>query len=260
MSFLNIEWFPLDYIQASVIANEVGYELIDRLKWLTIKPKLIVDMGCGPGTLTSQLKKNYPDAEVLGIDLSSSMLKYAKEVSQNKFSLIQANAQNSPLRDQTVDLIFANFLLPWHIDFKSLLREWRRLLHPEGVMLLTTLGIDTLKEYQIFAEMVPGRMDMHDLGDALIQTGFAEPVLDVNHYSINYREKTLLIKELKASGMWCTEEKKAAAIDFKLMPVNYEVIFAHAFAPENQSLSEKNDGGDATFPLSHLRRSLPRRC
>ena len=85
-----------------------------------------------------------------------------------------ADAEKLPLRNQTVDLIFANFLLPWHNDFTVLLREWKRVLRPDGLLMLTALGPDTLREWRgTFAEAhLPLLVDMHDIGDVLLQEGF----------------------------------------------------------------------------------------
>ena len=47
---------------------------------------------------------------------------------------------------------------------------------------------------------------MHDLGDALVRSGFAEPVLDVERYTLSYADVRRLAADLKAKGVEFTRE------------------------------------------------------
>lgn len=257
-----IKWSPSDYASASVIAREAGTEMLARLDWMTLQPKTIVDMGCGTGEMSAGLRKRYPDAHVLALDMSEEMIQYTKEQDKEILSLC-ADALKLPFKNQSVDLIFANFLLPWHPDTKSLLREWRRVLHPDGLLMFTVLGLDTMREWREIMgpeQCVPQLMDMHDVGDLLLSEGFAEPVLDVDYYTTKYQEKKRLTEELCASGM----------IDFSISPlpsyvemplleggfcVTYEIIYAHAFAPST-SHSMTDDEGVTKISLKSLRQML----
>jgi malonyl-CoA O-methyltransferase len=119
--FNNIVWSPVDYAKASVVARTAGEALLSRLKWMTIQPKLILDVGCGTGEMLSHLHTIYPDATVIAIDHSLDMIAYAN--AQATASCLCAEAENLPLPAQSADLILANFLIPWSPDFKKLLSE-----------------------------------------------------------------------------------------------------------------------------------------
>ena len=65
-----------------------------------------------------------------------------------------------------------------------------RLLRPGGLLLFTTFGPDTLKELRAAWQAADGGVhvhdfiDMHDLGDALVHQGFAEPVVDTERFAV----------------------------------------------------------------------------
>lgn len=243
-----------------MVAREIGDEMVQRLDLMTLNPKIILDLGCGTGEMSVKLQKRYPNAQILALDLSQTMIEYAKSYSSLS-SCICADAQSLPLRNQTVDLIFANFLVPWTRYTEQLLCECRRVLNPDGLLMFTALGPDTLIEWRsIFAEnAIPKQVDMHDFGDLLLKEGFLDPVLEVSHYTVTYRDREKLIKELYDSGML------AEPVSLDLInsaedgtwSVTYEIVYAHAFGPTNLGqdtfLAQE---GLVKVPLTHLRKTI----
>jgi malonyl-CoA O-methyltransferase len=238
----------LDYLEASVIAKEALEELLSRLNWMAIKPSVILDIGCGMAEGAGRLREHYPDATVIALDCSFAMLEKAQYSHR-----ICANGETLPLPDQSVNFIFANMLLPWHRDHQALLREWRRVLRPDGLLLFSALGVDTLRELQSLVDPhhMPVLQDMHDVGDGLLAAGFSDPVLDVNYYTTTYRSKDKLAFELHASGMLAVELTEAEKEKIQ-SDVTYEVIYAHAFAPQ----PTENVPGEFSVPLSQLRQEI----
>lgn len=267
--FNRMVWSPLEYSQAAVLAREVGEEMLSRLDWMTVKPQFIVEMGCGTGESLSRLQARYPDANVLALDLSLPMIQQASqsiEAGQSdaaRVACICADAAALPLADQSIDLIYANLLLPWHPDVKALLQEWRRVLRPNGLIMLTLLGLDTLKEFHnaLNHQDMPDLVDMHDVGDFLVAAGFSDPVLDVDRYTLLYRDQQQLVNELRASGMLAKDAKidelqPVSVTEDGRLPVTYEAIFAHAFMPENADTVSPSADGVVRIPLKQLRRQL----
>jgi len=235
--------------------------MFSRLDWMTITPRIIVDMGCGVGNMSARLQTRYGDANVLALDLSLPMVQLARQESPH-IAHVCADAGILPLAHQSVDLIFANFLLPWHADFSALGREWRRVLRPGGILMFTALGPDSFKEWRtLFSQDdLPTLIDMHDIGDLLLQEGFADPVLDINYYTMTYRAQAHLFHELRASGMLVPGSKQPidaiAPSEDGTWPVTYEVIYAHAFAPADHVEVSASPDGIVRVPLAHLRRKL----
>src|SRR5260221_10947590 len=116
MSALNdIVWSPSDYVNAAFLARIATDEMLSRLDWMTLQPKVMLDAGCGAGGARAQLKSRYPDALLLSLDASESLLFYAKEKEQGYY--LCADAVRLPLKNESVDFVFANFMLPWQMDF-----------------------------------------------------------------------------------------------------------------------------------------------
>ncbi len=233
--------------------------MLARLDWMTIKPAVILDAGCGTGEMSAELQVRYPDALILSLDSDHAMTDYVKAAYPNAHSLC-ADAIALPLKDNSVDLVFANLLLPWCHNAQALLREWRRVLRSDGVLMLSALGPDSLQEYLgLLHPAIPLRVDMHDIGDLLLAEGFTDPVLDVDYYTITYRDLSQCLNELKASGMWfpassgsLPDPKAFLPTENGLWPITYEAIFAHAFVPDKKPEKSDNYNNEIKIPLSQI--------
>lgn len=242
--------------------------MLSRLDWMTLKPKVVVDMSCRAGEMSVRLNTYYQEADVIAVDESEDMLQYAKKTSSLNM-LVCAEGEKLPFANQSVDLIFANLLISWHADISALLREWRRILRKDGMLMLTALGLDTLKECQdLFKpDEMPYFMDMHNIGDLLLQEKFADPVLDVNYYTMSYSNPKHLLNELRASGMWFPQDQvNIEKMETSLRPnalnaweVTYEVIYAHAFIPANVDENILSSDGTIRVPLETLRQTLKKK-
>jgi malonyl-CoA O-methyltransferase len=135
------------------------------------------------------------------------------------------------------------------------LREMHRVLAADGLLMFSTLGPDTLKELRAaFAGADPGSphvhgfVDMHDLGDMLVQTGFAAPVMDMETVTITYEDVATLARDLISSGeanaliarrrglsgrdLWARLD--AAYERWRhhgRLPATFEIVHGHAWKP-----------------------------
>jgi trans-aconitate 2-methyltransferase len=96
------------------------------------KPRLVVDLGCGPGNSTELLVERFPQAEVVGLDSSPDMLRKARERLPNcKF--VQADiATWTP--EPATDLVFSNAVLQWLPEHRPVMRRVLEALPPGGVL------------------------------------------------------------------------------------------------------------------------------
>ena len=129
------------------------------------------------------------------------------------------------------------------------------MLRVGGLLTFTTFGPDTLRELRAAfagvdrATHVSRFIDMHDLGDMLVNTGFAEPVVDMEKLTLTYADATALMRDLKAIGAhnatlgrprgltgrarWqrMLEALETFRRDDRL-PATFEVVYGHAWKPE----------------------------
>jgi malonyl-CoA O-methyltransferase len=129
------------YDAVAVLQTEIRAQLLQRLEFTRLTPRLVVDLGAGTGQGTRALKDRYPRAQVLAIDAAPGMLRVAnaRQSWRRKFERICADAEHLPLADASVDLLFSNLLLPW-CDPDRLFRECRRVLAPQGLLTLSGFG------------------------------------------------------------------------------------------------------------------------
>jgi malonyl-CoA O-methyltransferase len=240
---------PEEYRTAAVVAREVGAELLSRLDLMAIEPRLIIDAGCALGDDTQALAKRYPHAQLIALDYAQPFLQAANLSAAHA---IAADCAALPLKNQVVDIFYANLYLPFAANWRKTLTEWRRVMRSEGLFLFSALGVDSFKEYQTHCpHTLPTLIDMHDLGDLLLHCGFSDPVVDVSYLTVSYSNQAKFMHEMYASGMWQEE------IDSNCLPktgpwqANFEVIYGHAFAPEPASEVRDNV---TYFPLEKLRR------
>jgi ubiquinone/menaquinone biosynthesis C-methylase UbiE len=112
--------------------------LIDRIR---CQPRRILDLGCGTGSTTLLLKTAFPQAEVIGLDLSPYMLVVADEKAKKAGLAIQfrqGNAEQTGFPDASFDLVTASLLFhetPPEVSC-TILRECFRLLQAGGEVLI----------------------------------------------------------------------------------------------------------------------------
>lgn len=193
---------------ADFVHRQTFSELIERLAPVQIEARQVLDLGCATGAGSRQLARHYRRSHVICLDASSSMLREAKGRRSlfYKPSIVQADAHRIPLQDGCVDLVFANMLLPWIDDFAGCLSEVARVLRKDGVFAFATLGPDSLSELREAWQTIDDDShvavfpDMHDVGDALVRAGLRDPVLDVDHLNITYRDTDALYRDLTSAG------------------------------------------------------------
>ena len=111
-----------------------------RKRYPGLKPRRILDLGCGPGTETLALHEAFPDAEIHGVDLSGPFLRFAHAWAEDAGVVAhyrQADAQRTGYPDGHFDLIVSHILFheTWHDLVPKIFAETRRILAPGGVFL-----------------------------------------------------------------------------------------------------------------------------
>ncbi len=266
------------YEAHAVLQREVAARLLERLDLLKTPPARLLDAGCGPGHTAALLRKRYRHAEVIALDFALPMLKQARRHRGwwKPYHRVCADVAALPLAECSVDLLFCNLCLQWCEDLTRVFNEFRRVLRPGGLLLISTFGQDTLHELRSAWASVDAKphispfIDIQGIGNALMAAGFRDPVLDTEHFTLTYPDAQNLMQDLKAIGANNANAARSRGLTGKSrlqqvydayeywrhegrLPATYEVIYAHAFAPEPGQPQRSDDGEIASFPVEHLR-------
>ena len=250
------------YDAAAVLQQEVANRLVERMDVMAMKPLSILDAGAGTGFVSQLLAERFPKAKITALDLAFNMLKQSKDKRSFKqrwnkqFNYVHAEVENLPFADASVELIISGLTLQWCQDLAKVFKEFRRVLAPGGLLLFSSFGPDTLKELrQSWAEVddvphVNAFADMHDVGDALLQSGFADPVMDMEMLTVTYKDVKTVMRDLKQIGAHNVMQGRSHNITGKtklqkmiqayeqfrvdgLVPVSHEIVYGHAWIPES---------------------------
>jgi malonyl-CoA O-methyltransferase len=227
------------YGRAARLESEVASRMRERLDYVKLAPRRILDAGSGPPARA--LGKRYSGADVIAVDFALPMLLEGKRgfFSRNP-QRVCADLARLPLAAGTVDLVWSNMALHWLSDPAPAFAEFARVLSAEGLLMFSTLGPDTLKELRASAgaARVHAFVDMHDLGDMLVAAGFSAPVMDMEIIRIEYRERDLL-GDLRASGQTSARADRPRGLAGRrfgerlregLAPhATFEVVYGHAW-------------------------------
>lgn len=268
------------YDRHAALEREVGSRLMERLDFQRRDPERIIDLGSGTGLFSSALKRRFRKAEVVGLDASMAMSQALSRRSGFRHPLraVCADLSLMPFADRSADLLFSNLALQWSQNLGSLIAEFRRVLRPGGLLLFSSLGPVSLRElksaagYGNASPRARNFVDMHDIGDALLAAGFAEPVMDSEFITTEFRQFDQLVTELEATGVglhfgdWAgltqpgtrlAEAYQAFRRDGRY-PVTWEIVYGAAFGPEQGQPMKTREGDVAAFSVDFLRTSLKR--
>ena len=259
------------YDAAAILQKQVREEMLSRLDWVSLKPNTILDAGCGTGAASHALQKRYPHAQVVSLDFALAMLQKTRDrdflarlllqcqrlIGRKAHHVLCADIERLPLANNSIDLLWSNLAMQWCNDLDATFSEFHRVLRPQGLLMFSTFGPDTLKELRVASQSYPGVtsvsrfIDMHDIGDALIRAGFSAPVLDVERYTLTYDDVKSVMRDLKSIGAHNATDGRARGLlgrgflqkittsyeQFRQagkLPATFEVVYGHAWRAQDK--------------------------
>lgn len=256
---------PSDFLR-----REIAARMHERLELVKVAPRQVLDAGCGAGADLALLQKDYPAAQIIGLDASRAMLGAAAASApapgalnqmlsrllpaKSGVDLLCGDFGNLPFGPNSIDLVWSNLALHWHPQPDRVFTEWRRVLRVDGLLMFSNFGPDTMRELRTaFAALdesphVLPFVDMHDFGDQLVEAGFSTPVMDMEVITVTYDSAQALLADARALGgnplatrrrgligraAW---QRLIAALEAQRRPdgklcLSFEVIYGHAFRP-----------------------------
>lgn len=260
-----------DYDHHARVQREIGERLLEHLGPVRLEPARVLDAGAGTGLLTGPLCARYRRALVIGLDIAEPMLAVARAKGPRLFSrqrFVCGDGERLPLASASVDLVVSNLLLQWFDHPESMFRECARVLARGRLLMFSTFGPDTLRELRESWAVVDGHvhvhrfLDMHDVGDALVRSGFVDVVMETERLVVQYPDVTTLMSDLKGLGAHNASAGRVGGLTGKGrlarmreayerwrgeggLPATFEVIYGHAWTPARSPLE---------VPLASLRR------
>jgi len=261
------------YDEHAVLQREVASRLLERLEYLRHQPVTILDLGSGTGSGSRSLAVKFPQASVIALDWSRSMLQQL--VPEDVVKPLCADMHTLPLASRSIDLVFSNLAMQWSYDLPAIFREFRRVMTTDAMLAFTSFGPDTLTELKQAWSSVDGLQhvndmpDMHDIGDELMAAGFREPVMDAERLTLEYPDVLALMRELKGLGENNVASQRMRGLTGKTRlanvlqayeqfrqndryPASFEVVYGVAFAPAEGQPMKTPEGDVATFSIDQM--------
>lgn len=242
---------------ARFLHEEVGARLIDRLGEINRTFPLAANLGAMDGHLTPQLMGKNGIEQVVQLELAPAF-------AQQNPGIITADEEWLPLKPQSADLIVSNLALHWVNDLPGTLAQIKLALKPDGLLLASVLGGETLYELRrsfMEAELelcggISPRLsplaDLRDMGALLQRVNLALPVVDRETITVTYTDPMKLLHDLRAMGAtnvthnrprkplrravlarMCDKYRELFTVEDGRVQATFEVFYLAAWAPHD---------------------------
>ena len=289
------------FAQLDFLLGEIGRRMQERMQLIRIQPERALDIGCGQGQGLAALRAQYPDAQIAGLDISGAMLAHAAQRDPQRqpgwlgrllgkrptFDLVQGDLATLPFAEGAFDLLWSNLALHWHPEPHRVFPEWHRVTRTDGLALFSLFGPDTLRELRdAFAEVdaEPHTLrfvDMHDIGDMLVHSGWSTPVMDMETLTVTYETPERLLRDVHAFGglrrpagaggaqgvrglkgrRW--HQALLAALERRrnrdgVIALTFEIVYGHAWKLPPKGGQARDEQGRTVVPIDRIGRGRPR--
>jgi trans-aconitate 2-methyltransferase len=153
-----MRWDPDQYGRYADERSRPFADLLARV--FAERPRRVIDLGCGPGSLTALLAERWPTAAVEGIDSSPEMIDRAAPLSTDRLSFRVGDVADwSPPAD--ADVVISNATLQWVPEHRELLARWAAALPGGGWLALQVPGNFDAPAHRLMRELAasPGWSD-----------------------------------------------------------------------------------------------------
>ena len=253
--------------------EEVARRMADQLSWITLPVQQWAHWSPRRGGVQGPelVAQRWPQATCVNVPAGEAPAPHAASPpapwwhpSRWQRSVAPQNA-TPPQREQpepgSVQMVWANMLLHRVAEPQALMRQWLQALAVDGFVMFSCLGPDTLRGLRaLYARLgwpAPAHefTDMHDWGDMLMQAGFAEPVMFMEHVTLTFETPQRALQELRALGRNLSRSRFAAlrgrrwharllaemeslrgnsaesGAESGSIPLEFELIYGHALKP-----------------------------
>jgi malonyl-CoA O-methyltransferase len=189
----------------TAMRNRLLAEALERLAGRSIAR--ILELGCGTGPLTRQLRDAFPGAQITALDIAGGMIAEARKKIPDAIWIVADAEDYCRIADGPFDLIVSNATAQWfHYPHRTMAR-YRTLLARNGLMAWTTFGENTLGElqasflaaYQALG-LPPRRHTLPMLPPSYWKIHFPEAEFAETAYAVNYPDVRTFLRAVKNAG------------------------------------------------------------
>lgn len=258
--------------------GEVARRMAERLAIVKLQPACVLDWPAFLGAGGRLLQQAYPQARLLPIEpVAPPRAAPAQTPWWSPRRWIGTQAARPPCLEADIvpgqaQLVWSNMALHFESDPPRAMRLWQQALSVDGFLMFSTLGPGSLRTLSaLYADAGWGPpfaplVDMHDLGDMLVEAGFADPVMDQEIVTLTWAGPGPLLAELRALGgnadparvrglrtpRW--RRRLEAALQARAdaagrIALEFEIVYGHAFKPPPRARL----AAETSVPLADLR-------
>jgi malonyl-CoA O-methyltransferase len=236
---------------------EIARRMAERLSLIRLKPHLIVDWWSQLGGGAALLEAAYPGVPRVAVEPDAVFAARPPAGAAAPWWSPRRwrGAAPQPLHEDDelprgAQLVWSNMMLHAVADPPSLIARWQQLLEVDGFVMFSCLGPGSVPElramYRARGWPAPTQdfVDMHDLGDMLVQAGFADPVMDQEVLTLTWTDARSALAELRGIGgnacaqrfaglrtpRWQQRLHEALSATGSGRPsLQFEIVYGHAF-------------------------------
>ena len=264
--------------------GEVARRMGERLSLIKLRPARILDWGAFVGDGLPVLSSAYPQALLTAVEADEDRRDATAAARRPAWwKALAGHVASAVLRPHEVgagsaELLWANMVLHGVVDPQREMAAWHRALAVDGFLMFSTLGPGSLRGLvQLYEGMgwpspLAPFVDMHDLGDMLVQAGFADPVMDQETLTLTWASADALLAELRLLGGNADPQRTAglrtprwrarlvealatlAGPDGRIA-LAFELVYGHAFKPAPRP----SVASETTVSLDDMRALVRRR-
>lgn len=242
--------------------REVARRMAERLAWIKRRPERVIDWWSLQGGAIDSLRAALPPrARIDAVEPTAALRDRSAAALQAPWwsprrwqgaagrAWIEADAP----RDGSAPLLWSNMMLHWAADPAEVFARWRAAVAADGFVMFSCFGPDTLRELRAVhratgsGPAAHSYIDMHDLGDALVGAGFADPVVDMETLVLHWADLPSMLAELRGLGSnaawarhaglrtprwrarWGEAAAHALAGPDGRPRMSFEIVYGHAF-------------------------------
>jgi trans-aconitate 2-methyltransferase len=146
-----MKWDPAKYVQFSDHRSRPFFDLTARVS--AEDPKLVIDLGCGPGNLTAALAERWPEAQVVGLDSSPEMVERAAAAQSLPNLRFEAGDISVWTPPAGLDVLVSNAVLQWVPGHRALMAQWLAAMAPGSWLAVQVPGNFGAPSHRLMLEL-----------------------------------------------------------------------------------------------------------